>query len=289
MVWARWTWPIDAAATGVNEKWPEVAIPTVAPVGVEHRDHLAHRHRPGIGAQARQDVAELGRQQVAGVHRQQLSDLHRRPAHLRQLIGDPAGIGRREQQVADPGAFALGELPRTFGQPCCRRPPRRAIPRRASLPSDRRGPASAESTRLIVSSYGTASTGCAAATERETSRKTAIGNRQPGTTGDPARPDGPRPARDRDRRRRPGPYHQHDRGGDCHGENGRPVQDQDADRDDVDGRDADEGAGVASGPGSDAGDDRRHAEREASGEQDCGQPSRRGTSPGTALEAIADG
>ena len=74
----------------------------------------------GIGwasARSRARISrQFRRQQVAGIHRQQLPDFHRRAAQLGQLIGDAAGIGRRQQQVAHAWPFALGELAHALGQ-----------------------------------------------------------------------------------------------------------------------------------------------------------------------------
>jgi hypothetical protein len=58
----------------------------------------------------------LRRQQVACIHRQQLPELHRRSTQLRELIGNAAGVGRRQQQVGDSRTLALGELPRALRQ-----------------------------------------------------------------------------------------------------------------------------------------------------------------------------
>ena len=93
-----------------------MAVPAFAPVGVEHADHLAHRHRAGIGTQAGKDFGQFRRQQVAGIHRHQLPDFHRRATQLRQLLGDAAGVGWRQQQVVDFRALALRKLPRALGQ-----------------------------------------------------------------------------------------------------------------------------------------------------------------------------
>jgi hypothetical protein len=59
---------------------PEMTVPTMPPVGVEHIHQLAHWHGFGVGAQACQDNAKLRRQQIACIHGQQLPELHRCPA-----------------------------------------------------------------------------------------------------------------------------------------------------------------------------------------------------------------
>ena len=100
----------------------EALLPALAPVRLQHLHHLAHRHGARVLAQAGEDLGELGRQQVAGVHRHQLPDLHRRAAQLRELVGDAAGVGRGEHQLAHLRALAGGELARALGEHAARHP-----------------------------------------------------------------------------------------------------------------------------------------------------------------------
>jgi len=91
LAWARCTWPMEAAAMGVYEKC------------------LNCFSQPGPHC-ASSTPFTWALQQVAGFHRYQLPHLHGRAAQLGELVGHPARIGRREQQVAHLRAIALGEL-----------------------------------------------------------------------------------------------------------------------------------------------------------------------------------
>ena len=94
----------------------KMLIPTFAPMRIENDDQLAHRHRVRVRTQAGQNFAQFRRQQVAGIHRHQLPYFHRCAAQLGQLIGDAAGVGRGQQQIAHARPFALGKLAHAFRQ-----------------------------------------------------------------------------------------------------------------------------------------------------------------------------
>jgi hypothetical protein len=110
LAWARCTWPMEAAAMGVYEKMLELLLPARAPLRVEHALHLGFGMARASERSRARISASAGRQQVAGFHRYQLPHLHGRAAQLGELVGHPARVGRREQQVAHLRAIALGEL-----------------------------------------------------------------------------------------------------------------------------------------------------------------------------------
>jgi len=89
--------------------------PVLAPFGGEHTVELLRRHVVRVVPQLGENRGELRRKHVARIHRNHLPELHRRPPQMRQLVGNPRRIGRREQQVTHARTFATGEPPCAFG------------------------------------------------------------------------------------------------------------------------------------------------------------------------------
>ena len=82
----------------------------------EHAVELGGRHVMGVVAQPRHDLRQFGGQQIARVERDHLPQLHRRTPQMRKAIHRAADVARRQQHVAHPRAFAIGEPSRTLGE-----------------------------------------------------------------------------------------------------------------------------------------------------------------------------
>ena len=94
----------------------EPLAPVAAPGPGQHLVELPGRHDVRLLAQPRQDRGQFRRQHVARVERDHLPQLHRRPAHPRQLIGDPARVAGRQQKVRHPGPLAPRKLAHPFAK-----------------------------------------------------------------------------------------------------------------------------------------------------------------------------
>ena len=79
-----------------------------AVTGLPIHVHLALWHGVGIGAQAGEYGCHFGRQKIARVHGDELPHFHCRAAHLRELLCNPEGVGRRQQQITELWALAVG-------------------------------------------------------------------------------------------------------------------------------------------------------------------------------------
>ena len=107
---AACTWPIEAAAIGVNEKREKCCVQSLPQLA----SSTVTSWLIGIGWASARRRARIWLS--SGVHRQELAHLHRRAAQLGQLVGHPAGVGGGEQQLAHRRAPALGQLAQALGE-----------------------------------------------------------------------------------------------------------------------------------------------------------------------------
>ena len=110
---ARWTWPIDAAATGTGSQSRKRRSGSFAQLLADHLLGQARRHRRHVGLQAGQRFLGLGRQAL-GDEGHHLAQLHDGALHVAELLGHVLGGPDGELLLERGAAFVVGASPRTF-------------------------------------------------------------------------------------------------------------------------------------------------------------------------------